>query len=47
MDHSGPKMTVIVVPGSGTGALKGISGVFDIQIANGQHSYDLEYKLPE
>lgn len=47
MDHSGPKMTVIVVPGSGTGALNGISGVFDIQIANGQHSYDLEYKLPE
>ena len=47
MDKSGPKMTVIVVPGSGTGELKGISGTFDIQIAKGQHSYDLEYKLPE
>jgi len=47
MDQSGRKMTVTVVPGSGTGELKGISGWFDIQIANGQHSYDLEYKLAE
>jgi len=46
MDQNGPKMTVIVVPGSGTGELKGISGTFDIQVANGQHSYDLEYTLP-
>jgi hypothetical protein len=47
MDQSGRKLLVTVVPGSGTGELKGISGSFDIQIANGQHSYDLEYKLPE
>ncbi|MFZ1131160.1 MAG: DUF3224 domain-containing protein [Terriglobales bacterium] len=47
MDKSGPKMTVIVVPGSGTGELKGISGTFAIQIANGQHAYDLEHILPE
>ena len=47
MDQSGRKMTVAVVPGSGTGELKGISGSFDIQLAIGQHSYDLEYKLPE
>ena len=47
MDQSGRKTTVAVVPGSGTGELKGISGSFDIQLANGQHSYDLEYKLPE
>jgi hypothetical protein len=47
MDHSGPKMSVIVVPGSGTGELKGISGTFAIQVADGKHSYDLEYKLPE
>jgi hypothetical protein len=45
MDQSGPKMSVIIVPGSGTGELKGISGTFDIQIANGQHSYNLEYTL--
>lgn len=46
MDASGRKMSVTITPGSGTGELKGISGTFDIQIANGQHSYDLEYTLP-
>jgi hypothetical protein len=46
MDANGRKLSVIVVPGSGTGELKGIAGTFDIQIANGQHSYDLEYTLP-
>lgn len=47
MDRSGRKMSVIVVPGSGTGELTGISGTFTIDIANGQHSYDLLYTLPE
>jgi hypothetical protein len=47
MDQRGSKMSVIIVPGSGTGELKGVSGTFDIQIANGQHSYDLEYTLPK
>jgi hypothetical protein len=46
IDENGQKMTVIVVPGSGTGELKGISGTFTITIANGQHSYDLLYTLP-
>ena len=47
MDHAGRKITVVVVPGSGTGELTGISGTFTIEIANGQHSYDLMYTLPE
>ena len=47
MDQNGPKMSVVVVPGSGTGELKGISGTFEIQIANGRHSYHLDYTLPE
>ena len=47
MDASGRSMSVIVVPGSGTGPLKGITGTFAINIADGLHSYDLEYKLPE
>jgi hypothetical protein len=46
MDKAGPKMAVTVVPGSGTGELKGIAGVFTIVIAGGVHSYDLEYSLP-
>src|SRR5580698_5487245 len=35
MDQSGLKMTVIVVPGSGTGELQGIAGTFTIRIENG------------
>ena len=47
MDASGPKMQVIVAPGSGTGDLKGIAGTFTITIANGQHFYDFTYTLPK
>jgi hypothetical protein len=47
MDASGSKMTVVVVPGSGTGELKGMSGTFAIKIGGGQHSYELEYRLPD
>jgi hypothetical protein len=47
MDASGPKMQVIIVPGSGTGGLKGIAGTFTIRIESGQHFYDLDYTLPE
>ena len=46
MDASGQKLEVKVVPGSGTGELTGIAGVFTITIANGQHSYDFAYTLP-
>lgn len=47
MDKNGPKMSVVVVPGSGTGELKGIEGAFTIHIDKGLHSYDLDYTLPE
>jgi hypothetical protein len=47
MDASGPKMSVIVVPGSGTGDQKGIAGTFTIRIEGGQHFYDFDYTLPE
>ena len=46
MDQNGPKMTAVVVPGSGTGELQGIAGTMTIMIAGGVHSYDLEYTLP-
>ena len=46
IDGSGPKMQVIVVPGSGTGDLKGIEGTFAIRAEGGEHFYDLEYRLP-
>jgi len=46
IDTSGPKMQVIVAPGSGTGELKGIAGTLTIKIENGQHFYDFDYTLP-
>jgi len=47
MDANGPKMTVVVVPGSGTGNLQDISGTFIIKIADGLHYYEFEYSLPD
>ena len=47
MDAAGSHMQVQIVPGSGTGALQGITGTFDIQIKDGQHNYDLSYELPQ
>ncbi len=47
MDSNGNNMNVMVVPGSGTGELKGIAGMFTIRIEGGKHSYVLEYKLPD
>ncbi len=46
MSPAGMKMEVVVVPGSGTGELKGISGTFKIIVAEGKHSYEMEYELP-
>jgi hypothetical protein len=46
MENGGYKLTVIVVPGSGTGELAGIRGAMTIVIANGKHSYTFEYTLP-
>jgi hypothetical protein len=46
MENGGYKLTVIVVPGSGTAELTGIAGAMTIVIANGKHSYTLEYTLP-
>jgi hypothetical protein len=47
MDASGPRMQVIVVPGSGTKELKGLAGTFIIHNDKGAHSYDFDYTLPE
>ena len=47
MDQSGAKMNIVVVPGSGSDELKGIAGTFTIKIENGQHSYTLDYTLPQ
>jgi hypothetical protein len=52
LQHSGSairgatQLSVTVVPDSGTGQLVGLAGTMTITIADGKHSYDLEYTLP-
>jgi Protein of unknown function (DUF3224) len=51
LQHSGtmtrgvPQLSITVVPDSGTGQLVGIAGKMEIKIADGKHSYDLEYTI--
>jgi flagellar basal body rod protein FlgG len=40
------KLTVTVVPDSGTGQLVGLSGTMSIEITEGKHFYHFEYSLP-
>lgn len=47
MTRGAPYLNIIVVPDSGTGGLTGLSGNMNIIIADGKHSYDFEYSLPE
>jgi hypothetical protein len=39
-------MTIDIVPDSGAGALKGITGRLIITVVDGKHFYELEYALP-
>ncbi|MBZ5533240.1 MAG: DUF3224 domain-containing protein [Acidobacteriia bacterium] len=53
LQHSGTmaggaqQLNITVVPDSGTGQLVGLTGRMNIIIADGKHSYDFEYTLPE
>jgi Protein of unknown function (DUF3224). len=47
MNKGVPALKVSVVPDSGTDQLTGLSGTMNIIIANGAHSYEFEYSLPE
>jgi hypothetical protein len=40
------RMTIVVVPDSGTGALAGLAGKLEIIIEGAKHSYRLDYALP-
>jgi hypothetical protein len=46
MEGGAYKLTVTVVPGSGTGELAGIAGTLTIVIEKGKHSYTFDYTLP-
>ena len=45
MHRGEDEMRVLVVPGSGTGALAGLSGAMTIRIEGGKHFYDLDYDI--
>jgi hypothetical protein len=53
LQHSGtltrgaPQQSITVVPDSATGQLVGLTGKMTINIADGKHSFDFEYTLPE
>jgi hypothetical protein len=48
MTKGQPQLEIAVVPGSGTGALAGLTGSLHVTLAEGgQHSYDFEHTLPE
>ena len=47
MNRGTYQLSITVVPDSGTGQLLGLTGKFNITIADGKHSYDFEYTLPE
>ena len=46
MDRGMQSLEIRVVPDSGTGELVGLAGEFKLTIADGVHSYALEYSLP-
>ena len=45
MDRGKPSLSVTVVPDSGTDELTGLTGKMAINIADGKHSYELQYTL--
>jgi hypothetical protein len=45
MARGAPSLQLTIVPDSGTGELRGISGRMAIEIVEGQHFYDFDYEL--
>jgi hypothetical protein len=45
IDRGNPSLSVTVVPDSGTDELTGLTGKMAINIADGKHSYQLQYTL--
>ena len=47
MTSSDQALSIIIVPESGTDDLCGITGTFEIEIADGKHLYKMDYSLPK
>lgn len=46
MTKEAQSLVIEVVPDTGTGQLKGLTGTLGIRIEDGRHYYDFEYSLP-
>jgi hypothetical protein len=47
MNRGAQALSITVVPDSGTGELRGLTGKMAILIADGKHLYDFEYTTPD
>ncbi|MET3118751.1 hypothetical protein AAKU64_002984 [Undibacterium sp. GrIS 1.8] len=47
MNRGAPQLLVTVVPDSGTGELRGLTGKLMINIADGKHAYDFDYDFAQ
>jgi hypothetical protein len=45
MTRGAQQLSIAVVPDSGTGELAGLEGTFRLQIVDGRHLYEFEYRL--
>jgi hypothetical protein len=45
-NSEGQQLEIVIVPGSGTGQLAGITGTVGIEIVNKEHFYSVAYELP-
>jgi hypothetical protein len=45
MSSAGQELSVMVVPDSGSGQLKGLKGEMSIKVVEGKHTYELNYSL--
>ena len=41
------ELSIVIIPGSGTGRLEGITGTVGIDIVDKKHYYTITYELPE
>jgi hypothetical protein len=47
MTRGAGDLTITVIPDTGTDELVGLEGRMNIIIADGKHSYEFEYTLPD
>jgi hypothetical protein len=47
MERGMQRLSIMVVPDSGTGELSGLSGTLSINVIDGKHFYDFIYSIPD